>query len=81
MKSTSGVVNGERRAIYKDPKTDDGVKKSARGLLRVEVEDGEYVLYDQQTEEQEKSGVLQMVFEDGTLWKHTTLSMIRHRLM
>jgi nicotinamide phosphoribosyltransferase len=81
IKSTSGVVNGERRAIFKDPKTDDGVKKSAKGLLRVEFQDGEYVLFDEQTEQEEKWGALKTVFEDGKLTKLTTFKEIRERLM
>ncbi len=35
MKATYGEVNGETREIFKDPKTDNGVKKSAKGLLAV----------------------------------------------
>ncbi len=81
MKATSGVVNGERRAIFKDPKTDNGLKKSARGLLRVEMVDGDYVLFDDQTETQEASGELKTVFENGVLVKETTLEEIRSRLM
>lgn len=77
MKSTSGVVNGERRAIFKDPKTDSGLKKSAKGLLRVELVDGEYVLFDQQSEVQEDMGALEVVFEDSILVKETSLAEIR----
>ena len=36
MKATSVVVNGERREIFKDPITDDGIKKSAKGLIKVD---------------------------------------------
>ena len=81
MKSTSGVVNGERRAIFKDPKTDNGLKKSAKGLLRVELENGDYVLYDEQSEQSEKLGELKVVFENGKLVKDVTLAEIRARLM
>ena len=80
MKATSGVVNGERRDIFKSPKTDSGTKKSAKGLLRVEKENGHYVLYDQQTSEQENQGELEVVFEDGNLIKEYKLSEIRARL-
>jgi nicotinamide phosphoribosyltransferase len=38
----------EQREIFKDPTTDDGLKKSAKGLMVVEIVDGEYVLKDQQ---------------------------------
>lgn len=80
MKATAGVVNGEFREIFKNPKTDSGVKKSAKGLLRVERENGTYVLYDQQTEEQEADGELQVVFKDGVMYNQQTLSEIRERL-
>lgn len=80
MKATWGQVNGEAREIFKDPKTDDGTKKSARGLMRVELEDGEYVLYDQQTKEQEAQGQLQTVFKDGVQYNCTTLGEIRERV-
>jgi nicotinamide phosphoribosyltransferase len=58
MKATSGVVNGQRREIFKDPKTDSGTKKSAKGLLRVEKENGNFVLDDQHTPTQEVSGLM-----------------------
>jgi len=85
MKSTSGVVNGVRRAIFKDPKTDNGVKKSAKGLLRVELivvdDEQKYVLFNDQTEAQEALGELKTVFEDGKLMKEVSLEEIRSRLM
>ncbi|MGJ8733656.1 MAG: nicotinate phosphoribosyltransferase, partial [Cellulophaga sp.] len=42
MKATYGEVNGEGREIFKDPITDDGTKKSAKGLLKIEKENGTY---------------------------------------
>lgn len=80
MKATSGVVNGERRDIFKDPKTDSGTKKSAKGLLRVENENGKLVLHDQQTEAQEKLGALEIMFEDGKLVNEVTLAEVRQKL-
>jgi nicotinamide phosphoribosyltransferase len=77
MKATNCIVNGEDRAIFKDPKTSDGTKKSAKGLMRVENENGIYVMYDQQTTQQEASGALQTVFKDGKLTKFQTLEDIR----
>ena len=79
MKATWGQVNGEGREIFKDPATDDGLKKSAKGLMRVELEDGEYVLYDQQTKEQEAGGELQTIFLDGEVYNVQTLAEIRAR--
>ena len=80
MKATSGVVNNQRRDIFKSPKTDSGTKKSAKGLLRVEKENGKYVLYDNQTEDQEKLGDLEVVFLNSKLMKEQTLSEIRKRI-
>ena len=80
MKATSGVVNGERRDIFKDPKTDSGIKKSAKGLLRVDYENNVITLYDQQTEAQEKEGLLDLVFQDGKLVKSVSLADVRKRV-
>ncbi len=77
MKATSVVVNGERREIFKDPITDDGIKKSAKGLIRVDKVDGDYVLVDEVTETAEKEGELQLIYEDGKLTNKTSLSEIR----
>jgi len=64
------------QAIFKDPKTDKK-KKSAKGLLRVEKEEGILVQYDMQTREQESMGLLETVFEDGVLLKEQSLNSIR----
>lgn len=77
MKATYAEVNGEGSELFKDPITDNGTKKSAKGLLRVEFEDGKFVLYDQQTKEQEAQGCLQTVFKDGKLVKETSIEEIR----
>jgi nicotinamide phosphoribosyltransferase len=81
MKATYAENNGIGQELFKEPKTDDGTKKSARGLLRVEKENGEYVLYDRQTPEQEKQGCLIPVFRDGKLLVDDTLEAIRARLV
>jgi nicotinamide phosphoribosyltransferase len=81
MKATYGVVNGEARELFKDPITDNGTKKSAKGLLRVEKVDGEYVLYDRQDDSQEQSGELRPVFLDGQQLVNDSLDNIRQRLV
>lgn len=65
--------------VCKDPKT-DSKKKSAKGLLRIELENGTYVQYDQQTYEQEDTGELKTVFLDGKLVYETSLQEIRQRV-
>lgn len=81
MKATWGQVNGEGREIFKDPITDSGTKKSARGLLRVEKTENGFKLFDQQTPEQEKQGELKTVFKNGSLVVEQSLMEIRERLM
>ncbi len=80
MKATSVVVNNERREIFKDPITDDGIKKSAKGLVKVELVDGEYVLVDQITEKEEKEGVLQVIYHNGQFKNEISLDEIRTRI-
>lgn len=77
MKATHGIVAGEGREIYKDPVTDDGSKKSARGYLKVIKEEGKYKLLDCQTKAEEEQGELTPVFKDGCLLRNTTLAEIR----
>jgi nicotinamide phosphoribosyltransferase len=80
MKATYGEVNGQGRAIFKDPITDDGLKKSAKGLIKVEHENGAYRLIDQVTWEQEGQGELREVFRDGKLLIDYTLAEIRQQM-
>ncbi len=84
MKATYGEVNGEGREIFKDPITDDGTKKSKKGLLAVGYKrlstDDTLVVVDQCTWKQEAEGELQTVFKDGVLVRKTTLEEIRNRL-
>lgn len=55
MKATNVTRFGSEVAIFKDPKTDSGTKKSARGRLGVFEVDGEYVLRDGVSAEEYKS--------------------------
>lgn len=81
MKATYGVINGKPVEIFKDPLTDGGVKKSAKGLLRVDKDsDGEFVLSECVTPEQERGGELRTVFLNGLLPQMETLSSIRARI-
>lgn len=89
MKATYGeVILSDGREvgieIFKDPITDDGTKKSARGLQRVdEVEiDGKktFKLTDRVTWEEFEGGALVEIFRDGKLLKETSLAEIRQRL-
>jgi nicotinamide phosphoribosyltransferase len=80
MKATYCEIDGVGMELFKDPATDNGVKKSAKGLLRVEQEGDTFVLYDQQTKEQAEQGALEVVFENGRMMKFETLDGIRDRI-
>lgn len=80
QKATWAQVNGVGYELFKDPKTDSGMKKSARGLLRVDKVNGEYILKDQCTPEEEAGGELKEVFRDGKLLIEHSLSEIRNRI-
>lgn len=80
MKATYGEVNGEGREIFKDPVTDDGTKKSAKGLMKIEQIEGEYKLVDQVSWDEEGKGELKEVFRDGKLLINWSLGDIRGRL-
>jgi len=80
MKATWGQVNEEGRDIFKDPKTDDGRKKSAKGLLHVEERDGTYVLTDQRSKNMEHRGALETVFHNGELKNEQKFEDVRARL-
>lgn len=68
--------------IYKDPITDDGSKRSLRGMLAVVQEplDGNYYVKQECTPEEEAEGLLQIIYEDGKFYNLTTLTEIRKRL-
>ena len=78
MKATYGVINEQPVEIYKDPLTDGGVKKSAKGLLRV---NADMTLSECVTPEEEKTGMLQTVFLNGKLMVDESLQTIRTRLL
>jgi nicotinamide phosphoribosyltransferase len=81
MKATYVEVDGVGREIFKDPITDDGVKKSAKGLLRVaKNEDGEITLFDQVNWYDESKGMLKTIYSNGQFENQTTLIEIRERL-
>jgi nicotinamide phosphoribosyltransferase len=80
MKATYGIINGENVEIFKDPVTDRGDKKSAKGLLCVGKEGDDFVLYDQQTPEEAGLGELKTVFYNGGLLVDWSLEDIRAKL-
>ena len=81
MKSTLCVIDGKEIQIFKDPVTDNGVKKSAKGAVRVTAV-GDTLKYEDQLTlaESEQGTLLQDVFVDGKLLINETFSGIRNRL-
>jgi nicotinamide phosphoribosyltransferase len=63
--------------IYKDPVTDDGTKKSLKGLICV-TEDHEVLT--QCTWEQEAQGILQTIYEEGRFDNQVSLTEIREKI-
>ncbi|KZS42437.1 nicotinate phosphoribosyltransferase [Aquimarina aggregata] len=80
MKATYVEVNNEGREIFKDPITDDGTKKSAKGLMQLFKIDGQITLKDQVSKAEEDLGLLKTVFIDGKLIVDDHLTQIRERL-
>ena len=85
FKATAVKINGQWIEIFKDPKTDNSGKKSAKGLLKVYWQDAgtknsKIVLQDQCSEEQEIEGLLKTIFENGSFIKRTSLTEIRERI-
>lgn len=85
MKATYAVVKGQEKLIYKDPKTDDGTKRSQRGRVVVLTDAiGDYSFEDglnmAQWEELLNQDEMEDVFIDGKLVREHTLADIRERL-
>jgi nicotinamide phosphoribosyltransferase len=81
VKATWAQIKGESKEIFKAPKTDDGTKKSAKGLTAVfKNEAGEFYLKDQATWDEVNNCELKPVFENGKLLKDWTLAEVRANL-
>lgn len=80
IKATHCIVNGEQRAIMKDPVTDSG-KRSLCGYLALRKdEQGQFVTQEVPSlEEANNCSLLELVFKDGQLLRFQTLSDIRDR--
>ncbi|MEH8017685.1 nicotinate phosphoribosyltransferase [Rheinheimera muenzenbergensis] len=81
VKATFARVDGVDREIFKAPKTDDGTKRSAKGLVAVFKDtNGEYYLKDQASWHDVANCEFKPVFENGELLINQSLSEIRQRL-
>lgn len=66
--------------IFKDPITDNGMKKSAKGLLSVKKEGDKYVLLDQVDWKKEHHSELKPIYHNGDFENQTTLTNIREKI-
>lgn len=84
IKGTFAVVNSEGVAMFKDPKTDSGMKKSAKGLVKVlkalEANGEKYILVDNVDWDEEDTGELELTFENGNFLVEPNLAEARQRL-
>lgn len=84
LKTTYAVVNGEERFLFKNPITDNGVKKSQRGKVAVMKDsEGNLSYIDGLNEVQynnTRNNLFKTVFEDGELLVDESLSNIRERV-
>lgn len=84
LKSTLCKINGDEKLIFKDPKTDDGTKKSQKGAVSVYMgTDGNLAYTDLLTLSQADAAtdnLLVTVFKDGKLLKDQTFAEIRGNL-
>lgn len=85
LKATYAVVDGEEHMLFKDPITDDGTKRSARGLQVVTRNDkGALVLQDgllwSEYIAAHPNDVLQTIFVNGEIVKGTTLAQVRETI-
>ncbi len=82
IKSTFGAtLSRGNLPIFKDPATDSGPKKSAKGLLRVDKGvDGKLYVTEDVDWNDEIGGELQIIFRDGHAYNVQTLAEIRERI-
>ena len=87
LKSTYGVFGGEERFLSKDPITDSGVKKSQKGMVVVYkgrhcklkyIDELDVRRYRQAMDS--RQNLLEVVFNDGELYRDQNLKDIRRRL-
>lgn len=78
IKATWAEVDGIGYALQKDPITDNGTKKSARGRLALTKSDiGEIKLIEEATPEDESNSLLQPVWVDGKFVTTQTFAEVR----
>lgn len=81
LKSTLCVINGSEKQIFKDPKTDNGIKKSQKGRVVVLKDGNSFKVMDGFSLNDVVAGdQLREVFRDGKLLIEETFADIRARI-
>lgn len=84
VKATWAQVNGRERMLFKNPVTDSGEKKSARGRIVVRQGEGGLQMIDGLSLEHQQQfaadNLLKPIWRDGRFLKRTTLAEIRARV-
>ncbi len=82
LKSTACIINGREYKIYKDPKTDNGIKKSQKGKVVILEKDGKLIYEDMYNwNDKVSDDLLEVIYEDGILIKKQSLKEIRQRII
>jgi nicotinamide phosphoribosyltransferase len=83
MKATNVTINGVDKAIFKDPKTDNGVKRSLKGRIAVILSNGELRALDDSDEFARDLAIrygddlLETVWKDGKFVKYLGFDEVR----
>jgi nicotinamide phosphoribosyltransferase len=83
MKATNVVIEGTEKAIFKDPKTDSGLKRSLRGRITVVNDEGVLRAYDDADADvrdevaETGSDLLRTVWKNGEFVKELTFDEVR----
>lgn len=86
MKATAIEKGGEIIPIFKDPKTDSGMKKSRKGILAVykaenwTPENNNWVCKEEATIEELNNCDMVLLFKDGIIYKTETFETIKERV-
>ena len=85
LKSTLCKINGEEKQIFKNPKTDDGTKKSQKGAVAVYRTPYGHIRYLdgmtlEQAEHSSNGNILETIFRNGKAYNRTTLQGVRRKL-
>jgi len=82
LKATACVIDGVDKQIFKDPKTDDGVKKSQKGKVLVFRDKNNKIVFVDgcNLNVEQDNNLLRPIFENGKMLNIESFSQIRERL-